>query len=91
MTIVPHVRLGSEEGIVWLDKLGVAGSSVLSCFSLVQSIRHTHHCEMHSVSNSRTSGALAAPASLLFAFPQGSLGHWAVAALWKGEERPFLG
>lgn len=79
VTVVPHVRLKSE-GIVWLDKLGVAGSSVLSCFSLVQSIRHTHHSEMHSLSNPRTSGALAAPATLLFPLLHGSLGRWAVLA-----------
>lgn len=88
VTVVPHVRLKSEEGIVWLDKLGVAGSSVLSCFSLGQSIRHTHHSEMHSVSNSRTSGALAAPATLLFPLLHGSLGHGAVLAYGREKRTP---
>lgn len=61
------IRLKSEEGVVWLDRLGVmTGSCVLSCFSLVRSAGHDYHCKTPVLSNSRTPGTLSSFAALLF-------------------------
>lgn len=86
------IRLKSEEGVVWLDRLGVMmGSYVLSCFSLVRSAGHNYHCKMPVLSNSRTPGTLSSLAALLFPPSTGrfgvlrvwSLPQWLAAALGK--------